>query len=365
MVNKIKIDQKWAEYIAKKASTAGIGFIPRNAKNLTVTDLVKLGGGIHNFVYFSTISFLTDNKLNELPVVLKMYSEEPKVVCKRESEVISGLERFNFPVPHLLLQETDESILGYPFIVMERISGRQVGDYLNDLSEEKRFCLIRDLANTLVELHSINSKDFSTKAIKISEDGLFYIKDQVKILRDLKSEWGVDSSFDFAIDWLECNTAFYPCQDFSLLHGDMNLNNFVVTQEGKLVIIDWEYPEIGDSLRDVGLTYHNLRFLFGIRGTPMGEKYAEYFAKVYIEQSKLKISDSALTYYLILTAVLEALSYRHNYKRALNPTNVREIFGMKYVPISPLISLRFKLKADNLKAFITKKIDDSKKIDKK
>jgi len=136
----------------------------------------------------------------------------------------------------------------------------------------------------------------------------------------------------------------------------MNLNNFLITQNGKVVMIDWEYHEMGDALKDVGLAYHNILLTFSIKNVNEGIKLGNYFLRQYIKNSSIKIHNSTLNFYLVATALQEFLFYNARSTNALNPHYVLQTFGRKYVFLFPLIWIYFRLKTRILERFIAQSI---------
>jgi aminoglycoside phosphotransferase (APT) family kinase protein len=69
------------------------------------------------------------------------------------------------PVPNVRLIETDESHVGAPFIVMDRVKGRALpdmppyvfgGSFLDELADHERRVLQRETAGVLARLHAID-----------------------------------------------------------------------------------------------------------------------------------------------------------------------------------------------------------------
>jgi len=347
-------DQLWIDYLHKITAVGELGSIPKNVASLRIGKLSKLSGGIGNAVYSSSLSYFDGSKTCEFEVVLKVYREDATATCNRESQILRALENRNFPVPQLYLQEPDKTIFGSPFVIMEKIEGVSIRSLLKKLQKREKIEIIRRFAENLAFLHAIDWTDFAPNFLRVPTDETDYAKQQVAIIRNLEDFWRVGSALDWAVSWLDSNASLYPCDNYSLLHGDMNLNNFLLTPQGRLITTDWEYPEIGDPLRDVGLAYHNMRLLFGIRNVVEGEEYAEFFVRKYAECAHKTIHAPKLNFYIFLTGVLEALSYRHNSRLALNPISIRQILDPMYIPLFPLVSLYMQSKARSVECLLGK-----------
>jgi len=74
---------------------------------------------------------------------------------EREFRVMRALEKTDVPVPRVLWLEEDESVLGTPFYLMERLEGRVFADCsLPGLTVDHRREMYLDMARTLARLHA-------------------------------------------------------------------------------------------------------------------------------------------------------------------------------------------------------------------
>src|SRR3954468_13124001 len=72
-----------------------------------------------------------------LPVIIRMFSGPRRVdEARSEASALHELHRLGYPAPELFLIQEDESLLGQPFIVMERLPGKPLGSFA--LSEPER-----------------------------------------------------------------------------------------------------------------------------------------------------------------------------------------------------------------------------------
>src|SRR3954469_25606628 len=74
----------------------------------------------------------------------------------REARVISSLDGHGVRVPKVLAVGSDESVIGAPFYVMERVDGVVMADSLPDqfATPEQRRRIADELIDALVELHA-------------------------------------------------------------------------------------------------------------------------------------------------------------------------------------------------------------------
>ncbi len=176
----------------------------------------------------------------------------------REFRILSSLcEHFPY-CPEPLTYTEDESILGAPFYVMDRIEGiilrKNLPSTLSFSSEEIK-SLCTGLIDILLELHAIDYK-------KIGLDNLGkplgYINRQVtgwsKRYRAARTPDAPD--FESIMMWLEKNQPA-DSENPSLIHNDYKFDNVILDPKNPLKIIgvlDWEMATIGDPLMDLGAT---------------------------------------------------------------------------------------------------------------
>ena len=174
---------------------------------------------------------------------------------KREHTVISGLAGTSVRVPSALLMCDDESVIGVPFYLMERVDGVVIRDELPEwLDESQRGTVGSELVDALVELHAVDAAacglDGFGKPTGYLERQLRRWKGQMELtlpftrpLPDLESVG----------EWLAANRPEHS--ETTLVHGDYKLDN-VVFADGPpprlVAILDWEMSTLGDPLADLG-----------------------------------------------------------------------------------------------------------------
>ncbi len=175
----------------------------------------------------------------------------------REYRILSALIDTYGKVPKPLLYCEDESVLGAPFYVMERVQGVILRSKLpRGFEIEKglmqRICLA--LVDALVELHALD-----VNAAGLSELGKpeGYTARQVSGWTKRYQNAITDDCPDFeAITaWLAANI---PANSgATLIHNDFRYDNAILDPKDLtriVAILDWEMATIGDPLTDVGTT---------------------------------------------------------------------------------------------------------------
>jgi aminoglycoside phosphotransferase (APT) family kinase protein len=176
----------------------------------------------------------------------------------REHRVISALGPTDVPVPRTLHMCTDESVLGAPFYVMERVVGLHVVKNFPpgyaDRPEQRR-AIGERLVDVLADLHTV---DYA--AVGLAEFGRpeGFAARQV---RRWTKQWEATRDRDRpGLDALAARLAeTVPAdQRSSIVHGDYRLDNCLLDphEPGRIkAVLDWEMSTLGDPLTDLGLTF--------------------------------------------------------------------------------------------------------------
>jgi len=344
MMEKIEIKDLLKKYVKSIVKRGKIGSIPLRSEGLSST------------VYTFSLIYPKNNfKREKLEFILKMYNKGGRAVCYKESEILSFLHSKGFPVPRLYIKEISDKILGKPFIIIEKVNGEPMGKYLKRVNDDNlKRKVIKCFAETLAFLHSLAWDDLSFS--KHPPDKYSYAKYQILLVQNLQSNLRIKGDFSWIITWMKSNAPLHPCQRYSILHGDMHLDNFLISTDGRIVMLDWEYPEIGDPLRDVALAYINLIFAFGFRKLSKGKELGEFFVHQYVKRLNRKLDSQALRFYIVASALVEVIFYRFNCKQAHNPYLAVKRFGIRYLPAFPFLCWYFWWRARVLEQLIIEEI---------
>ncbi|MEO8323114.1 MAG: phosphotransferase family protein [Actinomycetota bacterium] len=173
----------------------------------------------------------------------------------REFTVLSALEGTVARSPRTILRCEDDSIIGAPFYLMERIDGVVIrADLRKFLPQDDRWKVGEELVDALVELHSVDPA-----SVGLADFGkpTGYLERQ---LRRWNGQLELTLPFTRPLpdlekvgEWLRDNIPSSPPS--TLVHGDYKLDNVMFAPEGPArlnAILDWEMSTIGDPLADLG-----------------------------------------------------------------------------------------------------------------
>lgn len=174
----------------------------------------------------------------------------------REARVMRALAGSVVPVPGVLAECTDDSVLGAPFYLMTKASGtayRTKGE-LGELGADRTKAVIDAMMTVLAGLHSVDPADVGLADFGRAEG---FLARQVKRWRtQFEASRSRDLPGETAL--FEALSAEIPEQGApGIVHGDYRLDNLLVDSsvEGDPItaVLDWEMSTIGDPLTDLAL----------------------------------------------------------------------------------------------------------------
>jgi aminoglycoside phosphotransferase (APT) family kinase protein len=168
----------------------------------------------------------------------------------REAFLLRALEGTAVRVPKVLATCEDDSVIGAPFYVMERVAGHVITTDLPEGLDGPG--LAAELIDALVEIHAV---DWRAQGLEGFGKPTGYLERQ---LRRFGGLWEHNKTREVpAVDkvtaWLAANLP--QSGPATIVHGDYRLGNvmFAPAAPARLVaIFDWELATIGDPLADLG-----------------------------------------------------------------------------------------------------------------
>ena len=227
----------------------------RNAMDLPKThlEIFQFPSGYSNLTYLL--------KFGKKELVLRRPPKGVKIKSGhdmgREFRILSGLNPIYKKVPKPFLFCEDQSIIGAPFYIMERMNGvifrgHTPKDQLPDSNQMRN--LSEALVNTLVEIHSL---DYHAAGLENLGRPDGYIKRQIEgwTKRYINAKTDELKSLEKTYTWLNNNIP--PVQKSAFIHNDFKYDNLIISQNKDFKIkgiLDWEMATLGDPLMDLGTT---------------------------------------------------------------------------------------------------------------
>lgn len=176
----------------------------------------------------------------------------------REYHILSHLHPVYEKVPCPLLYCTDESVIGAPFYVMERVKG-VILRAQPPKNLELTSVLMKQLSRTFVEnLAEIHDIDYRASGLTDLGQPAGYVSRQVSgwTKRYFDARTGEVPEVERLGEWL---SAQLPADSVNgaLIHNDYKYDNLVLSPDDLsevIAVLDWEMATVGDPLMDLGTT---------------------------------------------------------------------------------------------------------------
>lgn len=235
-------------------------------RHIKALDLVKITDGWETDVYSFSLEYESDNKLHSNDLILRIYpGDDAKEKSAKEFKVMAKLYEVGFPVPKVYHLETEQSTFGKPFVIMERIDGRSMGEIIEVSSEKTRKDMISLFCKMFVDLHRLDIRPFVSD-LSIAPDLSVYntknpydymthlLENFRRVMASFKKEESAFALFNQILDWLEKGKQSVPSKRLSLIHFDYHSYNILIRDDGTPFVIDWTGSAITDYRVDLAWT---------------------------------------------------------------------------------------------------------------
>jgi aminoglycoside phosphotransferase (APT) family kinase protein len=175
----------------------------------------------------------------------------------REYHILSRLAAVYARVPRVLAYCEDESVLGAPFYVMERIKGvilRASAPKGLDLNPAMMRALAENFVSNLVEIHAV---DYQAAGLGDLGRPAGYVRRQIEgwTQRYVNARTDDIPDIERVAAWLAEHTPPDADVGGALIHNDYKYDNLVLAPDdvSRIVgVLDWEMATLGDPLMDLG-----------------------------------------------------------------------------------------------------------------
>lgn len=222
--------------------------------NVSQIAIEKFDGGFSNL----TFQIKTDEGnfvLRRPPFGLKISKAHN---MEREFRVLEGLEKAGYSkIPKPILFCGDETIIGAPFFIMQKVEGLILRNKMPDgkqISADFLGRLSKNSIDVLLDLHQLELSKSGLDQLG-KPDG--YVERQVLgwSERYFNSQTEEIPEMGALSEWLKTNLP--TTQNIGFIHNDFKYDNLILggsENPAIIAVLDWEMATVGDPLMDLGTT---------------------------------------------------------------------------------------------------------------
>ena len=235
------------------------------APSVTVTDLTPPSGtGYSSETLLFTARFDSDGDVQERRFVVRLKPTRPGVFPEYDidlqHDVMAALAaKTTIPVPDMLWQEHDASVLGSEFFVMGHVPGRVPTDnppytlegWILDEPEDRRRTLHTSALDVLCRIHQLDPADTLGHVTDKLRNGLDEELAYYESFFESAARGRPQPVAEKAWDWVQANRP-KGSQQTGLSWGDSRISNMIFGQDlHPVAVLDWEMVSLGDPEMDL------------------------------------------------------------------------------------------------------------------
>jgi aminoglycoside phosphotransferase (APT) family kinase protein len=265
-------------------------YISSRYPGAVVSNLNFLVSGFESEIYTFHLQF---SHSSQKSYVLRLFTGRgatDKLI--REARALSLLQKAGYPVPALLLQETEPGILGKPFEIIEKLEGQPLWPVLAMAESHQQGQLLSRFGSLLAQLHRL---DWHT----CTENPEVYEKNPARLLEEIISQYrSIYTKYDLKgflqiLDWLDTHKHEILVQP-AIVHQDFHANNVFLGSNDEFSVIDWTQFAVSDYRIDLCWTL----LIMGDLGNP---GWKEKILDAYASDFNVAIQD--LDYFNVIVAM--------------------------------------------------------------
>jgi aminoglycoside phosphotransferase (APT) family kinase protein len=185
--------------------------------------------------------------------ILRLFTSEGATEkLLREARGLSLLQKAGYPVPALLLQETEPGILGKPFEIIEKLEGQALWPVLASAESHQAGQLLSRFGSLLAQLHKLDWRLFTANPEPYEKHPMRLLDEIISQYRSLYTKYNL-KGFLQIIDWLEAHKYGISVRA-AVVHQDFHANNVFLCSNDQLFVIDWTQFAVSDYRIDLAWT---------------------------------------------------------------------------------------------------------------
>jgi aminoglycoside phosphotransferase (APT) family kinase protein len=162
------------------------------------------------------------------------------------------LQKAGYPVPALLLQETDSEILGKPFEIIQKLDGQALWRALASSEFPQAERLLARFGSLLAQLHQLDWRSFIENPTVYEKNPGQLLDEIISQYRSLYGKYNL-KGFLQIVDWLDTHKHEISVQP-AVVHQDFHANNVLLSPEDQFFVIDWTQFAVADYRLDLAWT---------------------------------------------------------------------------------------------------------------
>ncbi|MBD3182413.1 phosphotransferase [Candidatus Poribacteria bacterium] len=221
--------------------------------NVDLAEISRISDGWENEVY----SFIIRKEgWGRLDLILRIYPGNNAVQkASREFIGMKKLYEKDFPVPEVFVLETGDQFFGQPFVIMEKINGRLLGEMAKESDDKKTLELIKLCCGLFVKLHRLDWRPFADKIVSKWHHKPYPVADHLIKIAEEHIERYQRYEFLPVIKWLKDKAGSVKCNRLSVIHLDYHPQNIMIRKDDKnIFVIDWTNINVSDYRYDLAWT---------------------------------------------------------------------------------------------------------------
>lgn len=221
-----------------------------------LTEARRLAGGASRETWAVAVETEDSAGLDKLALVLRMDMGgeiyDQALTRAQEFTLLQVVHQSGVLVPRPRWLCSDASLLGAPFLIMDRLEGESVGRRIvkEPAMAKARQMLPHQLGEQLARIHNIDP--FQERLHFLPRPLPEESPAQVALNLAARHLWEIGEPhpvLEWAIRWLDLNQP--KTIRLGLVHGDFRVGNIMVGPDGLRGIFDWEFAHLGDPLEDL------------------------------------------------------------------------------------------------------------------
>jgi aminoglycoside phosphotransferase (APT) family kinase protein len=215
-----------------------------------MSDFQFMTGGWECDIYSFNLNFSSGKRLD---LILRLYlRNDGGAKSAQESEGLRRLYEAGYPVPELLLYEMDTTVLGKPFVIMEKLDGQSMWSILASTTPEHEQNLLDHFSRLLAQLHRLDWSQFTEQPSLYRTNPEALLDELINRPRQHYQQFGVEGFLKVAY-WLEHHKTAVRVQP-AVVHLDFHANNVFLCRDGQIKVIDWSQITVSDYRADLSWT---------------------------------------------------------------------------------------------------------------